>query len=281
MNSRNPSSGAWVNLHPNEVFAACSNLIPLLPFNVSVWGLNLVTQYFDALSGELQDALHTDPTYLSPDISTLGARSSQLEALRYVRVAAVRQNTLLRNQEKLIAKTVNRKLKHVPNSTVLAAPVSVLLPQSPHSDDVSGLTHAFVSPAEQTMQRCQPSSVSETPVFPIDPATNFQSPYPSGFPGCMFCGDANHVFRQCPHNAAPGASAIFYKNLFAHEPYLRKRPPLPDELLPPNFPLCLLAFRRPSPLPPGLPLPPLIPFPPVTLPIPPPLPLLRRPFLPL
>jgi hypothetical protein len=81
MNSRNPSSGAWVNLHPDEVFAACSNLIPLLPFNVSVWGLNLVTQYFDALSGELRDALHTDPTYLPPDISTLGARSSQLEAL--------------------------------------------------------------------------------------------------------------------------------------------------------------------------------------------------------
>jgi hypothetical protein len=109
MNSRNSSSGAWVNLHPDEVFAAYSNLIPLLPFNVSVWGLNLVTQYFDALSGELQDALHTDPTYLPPDISTLGTRSSQLEALRYVCVAAVRQNTLLRNQEKLIAKTVNRK----------------------------------------------------------------------------------------------------------------------------------------------------------------------------
>jgi hypothetical protein len=93
------------------------------------------------------------------------------------------------------------------------------------------------------MQRHQPSSASETPVFSIDPATNFQSPYPSGFPGCMFCGDANHVFHQCPHNAAPGASAAFYKNLFAHKPHLRKRPPLPDELLPPNLP----------PLPSGIP----------------------------
>jgi hypothetical protein len=55
---------------------------------------------------------------LSPDISTLGTRSSQLEALRYVRVAAIRQFTLLRNQEKLIATTVNQKLKHVPNSTL-------------------------------------------------------------------------------------------------------------------------------------------------------------------
>ena len=243
MSSRHPSSGAWINLHPDEVFAAYSNLIPLLPFKVSVWGLNLVTQYFDALSVELQDALHVDPTYLPPDLSTLVTRSSQLQALRYLRVAAVRQHTLLRNQEKLIAKTVNRKLKHTPSSTALAAPASVILPSPPPvssvsripADDVSALTRSFLSPAEQTMQRYLPAPDTE-PVFPVDPATNFQSTYPRGFPGCMFCGDPNHVFRQCPGNGTAGASTIFYKNLFAHKPHLRKRPPLPDELLLPPTP---------------------------------------------
>jgi hypothetical protein len=33
-------------------------------------------------------------------------RSSQLEALHYIRVAAIRQNTLLCNREKLIAKSM-------------------------------------------------------------------------------------------------------------------------------------------------------------------------------
>lgn len=240
MSSRSPS-GVWTNMHPDEVFAAYSNLIPLLPFKVSVWGLNLVTQYFDSLSAELQEALQIDSTYSAPDLTTLVTRSSQLDALRCLRAAAVRQHTLLRNQEKLIAKTVNRKLKH---TTALAAPVSVLLPQPPlpsassvsSADDVSGLTRSFMSPAEQTMQRYQPLPAPATSGFPIDPATNFQSTYPLGFPGCMSCGDPNHIFRQCPTNGNTSAQSTFYRNLFAHKPHLRKRAPLPHEVLPPAPP---------------------------------------------
>jgi hypothetical protein len=39
------------------------------------------------------------------------------------------------------------------------------------------------------------------------------------------------LFWQCPQHDTPGASAIFYKNLFAHKPHLRKRPPLPSEMI--------------------------------------------------
>jgi hypothetical protein len=246
MSSRHPTSGAWVTMQPDEVFAAYSNLIPLLPSNVSVWGLNLVTQFFDSLSLELQDALHIDSSYTPPDLSTLVTRSSQLDALRCLRVAAVRQHTLLRNQEKLIAKTVNRKIKHIQPPTALAAPASVIPPRlSPSAsspalsvsfDAASNPTRSFMSPAEETMRRYQPASSDAPTDFPIDPATNFQSTYPRGFPGCMFCGDSNHVFRQCPDNSKDGASSIFYRNLFAHKPHLRKRPPLPQEILPPPTP---------------------------------------------
>jgi hypothetical protein len=131
-------------------------------------GLNLVSQFFDALSFDLQEALHTDPLYLPPDLSTLTTRSSQLAALRLLRVAAVRNHTILRNHERLIAKTVLRKLKHSGPSTALAAPISVASVPSVHaptssppldqSDDVSGLTRTFTSPVEQTMQRYQPTS---------------------------------------------------------------------------------------------------------------------------
>ena len=104
MSSPNPSSSALVTLHPNKVFAAYSNLIPLLPFKVSVWGLNLVTQLFDALSIDLQDALNVDSTYLPSDLSTLVTCSSQFGALHHLGVAAVCQHTWLHNQERLITK---------------------------------------------------------------------------------------------------------------------------------------------------------------------------------
>jgi hypothetical protein len=101
------------------------------------------------------------------------------------------------------------------------------------------------------MQRYQPESSS---TYPTDPATNFTSPYPLGFAGCMFCGSSDHVYRLCSENGAPGASAIFYKNLFAHKPHLRKRPPLPSEMLPtPSQPTQ--SFATPIHLPPPSPSP--------------------------
>ena len=82
------------------------------------------------------------------------------------------------------------------------------------------------------MHRYQATPPPVLASFPIDPATNFQSSYPLGFASCMYCNDPNHVFRQCPGNGTPsGALAIFYSNLFAHKPHLRKRAPMPHEIL--------------------------------------------------
>jgi hypothetical protein len=108
----------------DEVFASYSTLIPLCPGNVSVWGLNLVTQSFHSLSPKLQDALHVDATCLSPNLLTLVTCSLQLDALHHLCVAAVGEHALIRNQEKGIAKTVNRKLKQGA-STAIAAPFLV------------------------------------------------------------------------------------------------------------------------------------------------------------
>jgi hypothetical protein len=213
MTSRHPTTGHWLNLSPDELYSAYSNLTPLLPPRVSLWGFNLVTQFHDALSFELQELiLLSDASYSTPDLSTLLTCSSQLAALRSIRVAAVRHFIFIRAQEKLIAKTVLRKLKQSPMA--LAAPISVAaapaplssIPSSQVADDVSDMTRTFVSPAEQTMQRYQPESSS---TYPTDPATNFTSPYPLGFAGCMFCGSSDHVYRLCSENGAPGASAIF------------------------------------------------------------------------
>ena len=260
MSYRNPANGHWLNLTPDELYAEYSALTPLLPARVSLWGMNLVSQFHDALSPDLQDLLLADSTYLTPDLSSLTCRSTQLAALRSLRFFAVRHHTLMRAQEKLVARTIARKLKHapaaltVPFSAAVSPPSSVPGSEAGASDDVSAITKVFLSPAEQTMQRYQPPPVDGPPSFPVDPTTNFQSPYPVGFRGCMFCGSNDHVFRACPQNATAGASNIFYKNLFAHKPHLRKRPPLPSAILP---------------LPPSLPLPGTQSFPSPTLSAPP------------
>jgi hypothetical protein len=182
MTSRNPVSGHWINLTLDELYAAYAELTPLLPNKVPLWGLNLVTQFHDALSAELQELLMPDSTYCAPDLSTLTSRSSQLSALRSIRVAAIRHFSQQRAQEKLVACTVARKLKHIPSAltaTYSTAPpiVPAILASVPPSDDISALTRSFMSLAEQTMQRHQPASTSRAAGCPIDPITNFQSTY--------------------------------------------------------------------------------------------------------
>jgi hypothetical protein len=250
MSTRNPSTGHWTNISPDEVFAEYSALTPLLPTQVSLWGLNLVTQYHDALSPDLQELINADTTYSVPDLSTLTTRAAQLSALRSLRVIAVRHYTLMKAQEKLVAKTIARKMKH----GAMAAPFSAEKPALP-APSPPAWTRSFVSPAEQTMQRYQsgPSASSTAPTFPVDPATNYQSTYPVGFAGCMFCGSPDHVFRACPQHEAPGANSVFYKHLFAHKPHLRKRPPQASEMV--AAPAATQSFPVLPSAPPSIPVP--------------------------
>jgi hypothetical protein len=199
MSSRHPTSGQWINLTPDDLFAEYSVLTPLLPTNVSLWGLNLVTQFHDGLSPDLQDLIVADLTYIPPNLSTLVTRSAQLTALCTLRVTAVRHYTFLRTQEKLIQRTLTRRLKtsaltatftagSTPASTRNSTPPdhSVPLPPPPvviHPplvDDGSAMTPAatrtYLSPAEQTIQRYQPTPVTATTELPVDPLTNFRSP---------------------------------------------------------------------------------------------------------
>jgi hypothetical protein len=134
-----------------------------------------------------------DHTYTAPNLVSLTDRSKQLDVLRLLRHAATRHYSLQKTHEKLIARTIHRKLKHIPSA--LTAPISVapsvapsflstdtarllsatLSVPSEHPDDISALTRSFMSPAEQTMQCYQPAAPTPSPNFPTDPLTNFQS----------------------------------------------------------------------------------------------------------
>jgi hypothetical protein len=180
MSYRHPVSGAWINLTPDKLFAEYSTLIPLLPSDVQLWGFNLVNQFNDSLSADIQDLLITDPLYIAPPLSTLTSRSRQLAALRSLCVCAVCHHTNIKTQERIMNHTISRRLHSsslksvLPIAAVMLAPppVPASYPASdphptyppsvsaPADDDVSAITglspkpvRTFISPAEHTMAR--------------------------------------------------------------------------------------------------------------------------------
>lgn len=220
MSSRNPSNRAWTNLSPDKLFAKYSSLTPMLPNNVLLWGLNLVSQFHDGLLSEIQDLLGDDPRYNQPNLATL-------KALRDLRVAAVRIHAIIKKQEGLIPRTVTRRMKSQTHTTTTAHPNQTGTNQHQNSSATNNNDTSFVSPAETNLQRYQP----QQPVsFPIDPATGFTSPHPVGHRGRMLCGSNYHVFSSCPRRNEPGVKDSFCQNLFAHKPQLWKlqaRPQIP------------------------------------------------------
>jgi hypothetical protein len=250
--------GHWSNLTPYELFAEYSALTPLLPATVSLWGLNLVTQYHDGLTTNLQDLILADTLYSPPNLASLTTRSAQLDALRTLHIVAVCHYAIMRAHERLISHTLNQRLKTTTaGAATFSATPSHRSSSSTTSDAVSALTQytrapTFTLPAEATMNRYQPAP-SHQP-FPIDPITNFQSPHPLGFPGCLGCGSPDHKFRACTLNQDTTDRITFYKNLFAHKPHLRKRPPDASKMLPvprpapPSGPTPTQSFHTQPPL---------------------------------
>jgi hypothetical protein len=134
-----------------------------------------------------------------------------------------------------MAKTVTRKLKQgrplqlPPHFLFILLPSRFLLLLL-----VRLLTALLLSPTRSCLQPSQPCNVVSQPAtppkparFPIDPATDFQSPHPRRFPRFMFCGDPNHVFRQCPGNGDPGADTAFVKNYSPTSSICKNVPHLP------------------------------------------------------
>jgi hypothetical protein len=124
MSYRNWTYGHWIHLTPDNLFAEYTILTPLLPSNVSLWGFNLVTQFHDdSLCADLQELLLAEATYMPPNLATLTSRSTQLAALRTLRVAAVCHHTIIRVQEKLITCTLACRFKP---SLLLSVPLLLL-----------------------------------------------------------------------------------------------------------------------------------------------------------
>ena len=218
-------------LTPDEVMTQYLALTPLLsPHDTSTWGFHLFTLFFDAMTVEVREALEDTrgPYYFSPpNLSTIKTTKDQMLHLREVRKLASLAHAFNSAQDARI----RRITKPFPNQQQAAAhPVTAFVgtghePIQPAVEVPApatltvGAASAFISPAETTMTRYQPSSTE----YPVDPTTQFTSKYLRGFPGCFGCGSTGHRFTTCPQRSESLVKSAFHKNYLAHFPDRRKR----------------------------------------------------------
>jgi hypothetical protein len=163
----------------------------MLPEDVSLWGFNLVTQFHDALSYDLQDAILTDLTFHMPILSSLTSRTAQLSALRLIRTCSVRHHLSTIKQEKIVHRMLARAQKNKGHPLALSANLSAFSTNPSTNSTATVLT----SPAEFTMSKYRPDQTSPEE-FPIDPLSNYQSQFPVCFRGCIVCGRTDHQFKD-------------------------------------------------------------------------------------
>ena len=74
------------------------------------------------------------------------------------------------------------------------------------------------SQAELTLKRYTYGNPEE---YPIDVFTGYVNQYKRSFPGCLACGDLNHLFKDCSNREDSRHKARFFRELNAKIP--RKR----------------------------------------------------------
>jgi hypothetical protein len=215
-----------VSLTPDQLFEAYVSLVPMLPNNISSWGLTLAHQYHSALSEDVKQRLARDKSYFLPDPAMLPTKITQLSALRTLRRAASVAQRELHDETRITTRLIQTSLLRNPRTNILDTvlqpppPLPLLAPLPPFPP-TTPRPSALVSPAEETMRRYQPNPGS---VFSTDPATGYVSRHPNNFTGCLGCGNANHVFKQCPARNDPTTKQTFFRELFCIKPHLRRRP---------------------------------------------------------
>jgi hypothetical protein len=205
----------YTTLTPDELYESYVELVPLLPSVVASWGLTLAHQYHSALSDDLKQRLARAKEYTLPDPAELSTKVCQLAALRTLRRFASLAQRELTDETRTTNRLIQTSLQRNPRTNA----ANVATPPPPPPPPTTPL--ALVSPAEATMRRYSPPS---NPVFSVDPVTKYICRHPNDFRGCLGCGNANHVFKQCPDKDDLTTKQRFFRELFGIKPFLRKRP---------------------------------------------------------
>jgi len=228
--------------NPNALFDAYVERLPSLPPNVQTWGFCLPYLFYGALSEQCREHL-TD--YKPHKADQLTSKDAQYAALTELRAAAgTAFQTISRNQtsmKRFLSQHFNSSSLKALTSTVTEAisptrkspdrkkgrSVSWVDDNNNSSSSSQARSYAFLSPAEQTIQKHKQSAPTDTQDFPVDPFTGYVSKYYRGQKCCFGCGEcdpAKHVeFKNCPKKHEDATKQAFFKELHAHSKTHREK----------------------------------------------------------
>ena len=245
--------------NPDALFDRFMEYATQLEDDTSTWGIVLAQQYRAALPNEyVDDIAANDPSYKLPNPALLTTKDSQLNALRVIRLVAIkskkRVDLMFKNQSAFMSiylKAAGKTAKGFVAGTVSALKKEVSFSSDGTGNGTKTTTSSMLSPAEGVIRRHSgsdsyspsnqgnmsgSSSSNKIYIAPIPPVTvmidgqafpvcqvsNFQSPYDVSFKGCLGCGSKNHnSFQDCPSKNDPKVKSDFFKNLHAHKPHYR------------------------------------------------------------
>jgi hypothetical protein len=202
----NTGRGVTVDGNPDMLFDKYLALIPLLPAtHVNTWGINLFTQFWNALGDELTRRITQLPRYIDIqssifDLTTMTSKARQMTALRELRSLAVTSWNSIQDDKRSMRALIrevsgnNRSSNHITEATTHISSAEATI-QRYASDDPA--PHAAIQTNHQF-----PSTTA-----PGGPVSDF----PPDFRGCLGCG-GDHVFRSCPMRKDPATVDRFHKN---------------------------------------------------------------------
>jgi len=230
---------------PSTIFIEASILIQALPSDATLWSNeNLPYIMFNNLPRVLQERMKSDDSFVFPSTTfpTAYGVASALSLMQLVATSAYDQ--LQQTQAEFTA--LSQACSTAAPTTSAAPSVPVLLAPAGFPPVPTGPSApAYVSQAETTLQRYQPSQQQQhdqpPPLLPyaphheptsqrsrsaqVWPAPGWRlghdpgSP-PTGWSGCFYCFNIDHMFRRYPHRNDLDATRFFHWYIEQYVPRL-------------------------------------------------------------
>jgi hypothetical protein len=213
------AKGKFIKGNPDMFYSKFLALIPLLSAShVNIWGLNLFSQFWEALGEDLTQRVSKLPRYLliyqsTFNLTQMTTKARQMIALRELRSMAVECFSALQD-DRAIMRDMLRDL--APTGYTSSCQNA-----SNHTTDVVTST-INASATEETMQHYSHPNparrlTSQTNHTGHTGGGNYDGcKFPPDFRVCLGCG-GDHIFRQCPQWSKRASVDPFHRNYNARK----------------------------------------------------------------
>ena len=156
--------------HPNDLYTRYLSLATSLPKNSNCWNIVLCTTYYNALTDNLRNKM-LEENFQMPSLQTLNSKTSQLNALRFVKDSAAKSYKNMVNEETRIAKMLE---KHSSKANTSRVHFTSEAPETTTNQNNNNSTLNTTAPSQHNHNPSYQNSSTTNPP-PIAQTFNYQS----------------------------------------------------------------------------------------------------------